>query len=145
METVAHARIRPGVLEDRLYQAKIAEHALERNTLVVLPTGLGKTAIALRVIAEHLQRYPTNSVLFLAPTRPLVEQHARSVRETLFAPPPVILTGTIAPDRRAELLRPPQIVVATPQVIANDLDQRAFDLGPYSLLVFDEAHRAVGD
>lgn len=145
MTTVEHPRVRPGVLDDRLYQERIAEAAVAHNTLVVLPTGLGKTAIALRVIAEFLLREPTRSILFLAPTRPLVVQHARSVASSLFAPEPLALTGAIPPDRRADLLRPPQVVVATPQVIANDLLEGGFPLATFSLLVFDEAHRAVGD
>lgn len=145
MTTVEHPRVRPGSLEDRLYQAEIARAAVDRNTLVVLPTGLGKTSIALRVIAELLRREPTRSVLFLAPTRPLVVQHARSVAQTLFAPEPLVLTGAIGPDRRAALLQPPQVVVATPQVIANDLEEGGFSLDGFSLIVFDEAHRAVGD
>ena len=145
MATVAHPRVRPGLLEDRVYQEQIAEVAVARNTLVVLPTGLGKTAIALRVIAEFLLRRPTESVLFLAPTRPLVVQHAREVARTLLAPEPLTLTGAIAPDRRAALLKPPQVVVATPQVIGNDLVANEFPLDTFSLIVFDEAHRAVGE
>jgi ERCC4-related helicase len=145
MATVEHPRVRPGVLEDRVYQEAIAREAIAHNTLAVLPTGLGKTSIALRVIAEFLLRDPTRSVLFLAPTRPLVVQHTRSVERTLFAPLPLTLTGAIPPDRRAELLRPPQVVVATPQVIANDLAEGGFPLDTFSLIVFDEAHRAVGD
>lgn len=145
MGTVEHPRIRPGTLEDRQYQGSIAEAAVDHNTLVVLPTGLGKTAIALRVAAEFLLRRPTESVLVLAPTRPLVVQHARSFARTLYAPDPLVLTGAIAPDRRAELLRPPQVVVATPQVIGNDLATGGFPLAAFSLLVIDEAHRAVGD
>ena len=143
--TAEHPRIRPGVLEDRAYQTAIARAAVDHNTLVVLPTGLGKTAIALRVAAEQLLREPTRSILFLAPTRPLVVQHAREAERTLFAPSPLILTGSIAPDRRAALLRPPQVVVATPQVVANDLEGAGFPLETFSLIVFDEAHRAVGD
>ncbi len=145
MGTVEHPRVRPGVLEDRLYQERIAETAVRFNTLVVLPTGLGKTAIALRVLAEYLLRTPTRSMLFLAPTRPLVVQHARSVAASLFAPEPLVLTGAIAPERRAELMHPPQVVVATPQVVANDLASGAFPLDTFSLIIFDEAHRAVGD
>ncbi len=145
METVEHPRLRPGVLEEREYQANIAAAAVRENTLVVLPTGLGKTAIALRVAAEFLLREPTRSVLFLAPTRPLVTQHARSVRDALLCPPPLVLTGEISPDRRQPLLSPPQVVVATPQVVANDLAGGGFPLGTFSLAIFDEAHRAVGD
>ena len=145
MGTVEHPRVRPGTLDDRLYQARIAEAACAHNTLVVLPTGLGKTAIALRVIAEFLRTRPTESVLFLAPTRPLVVQHAREVARSLFAPEPLTLTGAIPPERRADLLRPPQVVVATPQVIANDLGTGGFPLETFSLIVFDEAHRASGE
>ncbi|MGP8073169.1 MAG: helicase-related protein [Thermoplasmata archaeon] len=145
MPTVEHPRIRPGVLEEREYQAAIAASALDRNTLVVLPTGLGKTAIALRVIAEYLRRTPTQSVLLMAPTRPLVVQHAASVRRTVFSPDPITLTGAVPPERRVDLLHPPQVVVATPQVVANDLADGAFPLSTFSLIVFDEAHRAVGD
>jgi ERCC4-related helicase len=145
MGTVEHPRIRPGALEDRVYQARIADAAIDHNTLVVLPTGLGKTAIALRVAAESLLRQPTASILVLAPTRPLVVQHARSFAERLYAPTPLVLTGAIAPERRAALLHPPQIVVATPQVVGNDLAAGGFPLASFSLIVFDEAHRAVGD
>ncbi len=145
MPTVEHPRIRPGALEERQYQAAIAGTAVDRNTLVVLPTGLGKTAIALRVLAEMLRRHPERSLLVLAPTRPLVVQHARSIAETVVGPTPLVLTGAITPERRAELLRPPQVVVATPQVIANDLVREEFTLDGFSLIVFDEAHRAVGD
>ncbi|MGI0151152.1 MAG: DEAD/DEAH box helicase, partial [Thermoplasmata archaeon] len=145
MGTVEHPRIRPGTLEDRAYQASIALAAWAQNTLVVLPTGLGKTAIALRLIAEALLKEPTRSVLVLAPTRPLVAQHARSVVDFLFAPAPIVLTGAISPERRQQMLKPPQIIVATPQVIANDVAKGEFPLGELSLVVFDEAHRAVGD
>ncbi|MCI4346471.1 MAG: DEAD/DEAH box helicase, partial [Thermoplasmata archaeon] len=88
---------------------------------------------------------PTSSVLFLAPTRPLVVQHGREVERTLLAPAPVVLTGAVAPARRPELLHPPQVIVATPQVIARDLDSGSFPLSTISFAVFDEAHRAAGD
>src|SRR5579871_605567 len=97
MESVSHPIIKPGLLEDRVYQSRIAEAATHHNTLVVLPTGLGKTAIALRVIADALHREPGRSVLFLAPTRPLVIQHGRSVAHALDIPPPVVLTGNVPP------------------------------------------------
>ena len=97
----------PATLENRLYQETIAANAVGRNTLVVLPTGLGKTAIALRVIAEHLLRFPERSVLFLAPTRPLVVQHARSVGTTLFGPARSSSRGPSRPRsaRRSSILR----------------------------------------
>ncbi|HTT25901.1 MAG TPA: helicase-related protein [Thermoplasmata archaeon] len=145
MPTVEHPRIRPGVLEDRAYQAAIAGAALERPTLVVLPTGLGKTAVALRVVAETLRREPTRSILFLAPTRPLVLQHAKTLAETLLAPAPLVWTGHVAPEKRALEGPGPRVIVATPQVIAHDLAKGSLGIDEFSLVVFDEAHRAVGD
>jgi len=49
---VEHPMVREGVLEDREYQRRMVERALEANTLVVLPTALGKTVIAELVAAE---------------------------------------------------------------------------------------------
>lgn len=144
MSTVEHPLIRPGVLEDRDYQRVIADHALRENVLAVLPTGLGKTAIALRLMAEWRRRDPVHSILMLAPTRPLVEQHARVIRETLVGAEPLVVTGMLTPERRAPLLAPPQIVVATPQVISNDVASGQLDLSTFSLMIVDEAHRAVG-
>lgn len=145
MTFVEHPRIRPNVLEEREYQQRIVGTAINHNTLAVLPTGLGKTAIALRTIAEYWLRHPDQTILFLAPTRPLVVQHGRSVAETILAPPPLVLTGDVGPERRRTQAPGPGIWVATPQVIANDLAEGTFDLTNVSLLVFDEAHRAVGD
>jgi Fanconi anemia group M protein len=74
-----------------------------------------------------------------------VVQHARTIEAALLAPPPIVLTGAIPPEKRTDLLHPPQIVVATPQVIGNDLLRSDFPLAQFGLVVFDEAHRAVGD
>ena len=68
-------------IEVREYQRAIAKSALESNTLVVLPTGLGKTVVALLVAVERLGMFPDGKVLVLAPTRPLVLQHARFFKE----------------------------------------------------------------
>ena len=63
------------MLTPREYQQKIFETAVKKNTLVVLPTGLGKTLIALLLAKERLNKFPNSKIVFLAPTRPLVEQH----------------------------------------------------------------------
>jgi ERCC4-related helicase len=64
-----------GEMEPREYQQKIAKTASSSNTLVVLPTGLGKTMIAVMVAAERMERFPESKVMVLAPTKPLVLQH----------------------------------------------------------------------
>jgi Fanconi anemia group M protein len=69
---VDHPMMRERTVEARGYQLEIATRALEANTLVVLPTALGKTVIAELVTAEVLNRYPGCRVMVLAPTKPLV-------------------------------------------------------------------------
>ena len=65
----------------RKYQEEIAKTCIEKNTLVVLPTGLGKTLIALMVAIERMKKYPTEKILILAPTKPLAEQHVESFKK----------------------------------------------------------------
>ena len=144
---VDHPLIRRGTIEDRDYQRNIADSCLKRSTLVVLPTGMGKTVIAARVIAEVLRSHG-GTILFLAPTKPLVEQHAAFLRDVLVvdAERIAVFTGEVtAPEERELLWRTSKIVASTPQVIRNDLKQGRIDLEGVSLIVFDEAHRAVGN
>ena len=58
----------------RQYQCNIAKNALTWNTLVVLPTGLGKTLIAAVVMYNYYRWFPTGKIVFMAPTKPLVAQ-----------------------------------------------------------------------
>ncbi len=141
---VSHQLIKPDTVEDRAYQTSIARSCAQRPTLVVLPTGIGKTMIAVLVIAEMLKRQK-GKVLFLAPTKPLVEQHAQTLRDVLLVEEPAVFTGEMPPEERREAWAKYSIVVSTPQVIVNDIISGELSLDGVSLLVFDEAHRAVGD
>ena len=133
-------------IERREFQIKIANSAVNENTLVVVPTGLGKTVIALILIAESLKKN-NDKILFLAPTKPLVTQHTGFLKEYLTIKKDEIttFTGEISPEKRAKMWRDNKIIVSTPQVIQNDLLSRRIDLKDTSLIVFDEAHHAVGD
>jgi ERCC4-related helicase/ERCC4-type nuclease len=142
-EYVQHPLIVPGSVEARTYQLALAKAALKNSSMIVLPTGLGKTVVALLVIATRLDR--GGRVLFLAPTKPLVEQHAEFLRSHLCASV-VVLTGEIPARKRVELWRgEAQVIVSTPQVIENDLVAERFALSRIKLIIFDEAHRAVGN
>lgn len=66
--------IYPTNLPVRNYQLEITRTALFNNTLVALPTGLGKTLIAAVVIYNYQRWYPSRKILFMAPTKPLVSQ-----------------------------------------------------------------------
>jgi Fanconi anemia group M protein len=139
-----HELIRPESVELRDYQVNVANAAISESTLVVLPTGLGKTVVALIVVADTLSK-KGGKVLLMAPTKPLVEQHAKFLREHLLKHDPVVFTGEVNPGRRMEEWADAKVIVSTPQVIENDLDEGRIDLRDLSLAVFDEAHRATGD
>ncbi len=141
---IEHELIKPSSVEQRDYQQNIASAAVKESTLVVLPTGMGKTVVALIVIAETLHQ-GKGKVLFMAPTKPLVEQHAGFLRQFLPRFEPAVFTGEVPPRERKEIWRESRLVVSTPQVIENDLDEGRMGLDGVDLVVFDEAHRAVGD
>ena len=135
-----------GLLEKRRYQLELAETAAAAHTLVCLPTGLGKTAVSLLVTAERLAEHGGTSVL-LAPTKPLVQQHAAFYREALRIDDEeiVVFTGAVRPDDRAELWESARVVCATPQVIENDLVGNRVSLSDVTHITFDECHRATGN
>jgi Fanconi anemia group M protein len=136
-----------GVLEDRRYQRRLADAALEGHTLVCLPTGLGKTTVSLLVTAERLAGEVIHKSLLLAPTKPLVTQHAEFYRAALDVPDDeiVVYTGETRPDDRADLWQGARVVVATPEVVENDLVGSRIDLSDVVHCTFDECHRATGD
>ena len=138
--------IAPDSIEFRQYQENIATSASKANTLAVLPTGLGKTIIALLVIAEELKK-EKNKILFLAPTKPLVLQHAQFLKQFLTMDDESIdvFTGEISPEKRKTQWKNARIIVSTPQVIENDLISKQIDLKDVSFIVFDEVHRTVGN
>ncbi len=137
-----HVHLLPQTVEKRLFQLDLAATALKSSSLVVVPTGLGKTVIALMVI---LARMDKGRILFLAPTKPLVEQHAIFLQRVLKDKNLVsMMTGESPPEKRIQSWSQSRIVVSTPQVIENDLLSRRIDLEDVSLVIFDEAHRAVG-
>ena len=67
----------------RDYQKNMFNTCKEKNCLVVLPTGLGKTLIALMLTIQRMVEIPGEKVLCLAPTRPLAEQHLNSFTKNI--------------------------------------------------------------
>jgi Fanconi anemia group M protein len=143
---VDHPLLNPGFIERRAYQTQLADAAVDAHTLVCLPTGLGKTTVSLLVTADRLESVG-GRVLFLAPTKPLVQQHAEFYREALDIPDEeiVVFTGEIRPEDRADRWTDARIVVATPQVVENDLVGSRISLADVTHLTFDECHRATGE
>jgi ERCC4-related helicase len=152
MSFITHPLIKPESIDSREYQLSIAMRALDANTMVILPTGLGKTAVALLVAASRLYN-EGGRVLMLAPTKPLVEQHLRFFerylllknREGSDVSPFVMFTGEASPDQRTGEWNNATVILATPQVVKNDLIAGRYTLKDVSLLIVDECHRAVGN
>ncbi len=143
---VDHPLLTPGLIERRRYQERLAEAARETHTLVCLPTGLGKTTVSLLVTAGRLHGIGGTAML-LAPTKPLVRQHADFYREALTVPDDevVVFTGEVSPEDRGETFDDARVVIATPQVVENDLVGGRISLADVTHLTFDECHRASGD
>ncbi len=131
----------------RLYQETILATCTQKNTLVVLPTGMGKTAISFLLAAHRLKLYPNSKVAVLSPTKPLAEQHLQTFKRHLDIDEEkiVLVTGFVSPEKRKELWEKATIIISTPQGMENDVISGRIKLEDVSLLVFDEGHRAIGD
>lgn len=132
-------------IKPRKYQEEIYKTCIDNNCLVVLPTGLGKTLIALMLTINRIKKYPKEKVLFLAPTKPLIEQHLNYFKNHL---PELfgdmqLFTGAIKAEERKKIWQTADIIFSTPQCISNDLKKNFYDLKNVSLLIEDEAHRCV--
>ncbi len=146
MTFVNHPLIKEEALQSRVYQETMLAEAVKKNVLCVLPTGMGKTPIAIMLVAIMLEKKPDKKILVMAPTKPLVAQHYETfmnklkVEEDRFA----FITGNISPKKRGLLYEEHDIIFATPQTISNDIKTGRLGLKNFSLAVFDEAHHAIG-
>ncbi|KAJ2084338.1 3'-5' DNA helicase [Coemansia sp. RSA 988] len=150
----------------RAYQQGAIQRCIFQNTLVALPTGMGKTLIAAVVMANYALWFPNSMSIFLAPTKPLVAQQTQACRGLICAlfnracslnssrPRQEFgsswvaeMNGNIHPTKRRTLWSESRFVFSTPQILQNDLKSGVLD-GDNSrrivLLVIDEAHRATG-
>ena len=129
----------------RDYQNTIFETCKEKDCLVVLPTGTGKTLIALMLAIERFKKFPLEKIVILAPTRPLIEQHFESFKKSLPEDwaDMQLFTGKTVADKRKEIWRTAEFIFSTPQCIANDLDKNLYKLDEVALLVVDECHRCL--
>ncbi|MDO5814066.1 MAG: DEAD/DEAH box helicase [Methanobrevibacter sp.] len=141
---INHPLLKKDAIESRLYQQILAGDVLKKgNTMVVAPTALGKTIVAILVAADRLNKVKNSKVLVLAPSKPLAIQHEESFKEFLTLPC-TSLTGAIKTDERIKRWEESRIISATPQTVESDLLNGRYDLSNVSLIVFDECHHGVG-
>ncbi|KAF9146052.1 3'-5' DNA helicase [Mortierella sp. GBA39] len=131
----------------RDYQYNIIRRALYTNTLVSLPTGLGKTFIAAVVMLNYFRWFPKSKIVFMAPTRPLVNQQIEACFNICGIPQEatVELTGQSNPALRQQVWKDKRVFFCTPQILNNDLKSGLCPAKDLVCLVVDEAHRATGN
>ena len=132
-------------IKPREYQKQIFNSCKEKNCLVVLPTGIGKTLIALMLTIYTQKKFPATKTLFLAPTRPLAEQHLEYFQKhlpELFAEL-TLFTGKTPAEKRRKIWETSDIIFSTPQCISNDLKNELYNLEDVTLLIEDECHRCL--
>ena len=132
-------------LSPRKYQFAIFQTCKKKDTLVVLPTGTGKTLLATMLSIERFKKFPLQKILILAPTKPLIEQHYESFKKNL---PDTwadmqLFTGKTSSEKRKEIWQTAEFIFSTPQCIANDIKKELYSLNEVSLLIIDEAHRCL--
>ncbi|XP_045766127.1 Fanconi anemia group M protein [Maniola jurtina] len=131
----------------RDYQFNIIRAAILKNTLVSLPTGLGKTFIAAVIMYNYYRWYPLGKIVFTAPTRPLVAQQIEACYKIVALPPTdtIEMTGHMPVNTRKTHWQTKRVFFATPQVIYNDIKSGICPAQKIRCLVIDEAHRARGN
>ena len=133
----------------REYQRRLFELAKERNIIVHLGTGMGKTLIAVLLIKHYLQLDPTKRILFLVPSHALVLQQGDVLRANL-----ACRVGTAS--HRQELFGLGQgadreelcasaVLVSTHGAMKHLLASYGdiFSMDRVSLLVLDECHNCL--
>ncbi|XP_073782912.1 Fanconi anemia group M protein isoform X4 [Danio rerio] len=139
--------IYPTNLPLREYQLRVCEAALLQNTLVCLPTGLGKTFIASVLMYNYYRWFPAGKIVFMAPTKPLVAQQIEACYRVMGIPQEhtAELTGSTAAPQRRSLWSSRRVFFLTPQVMVNDLCRNTCPAAQVRCVVIDEAHKATGN
>ncbi|NMC04579.1 MAG: DEAD/DEAH box helicase family protein, partial [Candidatus Lokiarchaeota archaeon] len=136
-------------LAPRPYQASAARASIGRNTLLVLPTGLGKTIVALLHVQAILSSAPAGISLMMAPTKALLVQHRDLFQRHLAIPGAAlaIVDGETTPDNRRtfyqSLAGKRVVLFMTPQTVQHDLEKGRLPREAIIDLVVDEAHHAT--
>ncbi|TFK66832.1 P-loop containing nucleoside triphosphate hydrolase protein [Pluteus cervinus] len=135
----------------RGYQLEMLHTSLQKNIIIALDTGSGKTHIAVLRIKREIEIEETKLCWFLAPTVTLCKQQ-KSVIETALPVSVGIISGESDPNQWKDqtlwekVLGTHRVMVSTPQVLLDALRHGYVVLGrDVSLLIFDEAHHAVSN
>lgn len=134
-------------VSERDYQFEMSQRGVTANTLVILPTSIGKTFIGTILIFNFYRWFPTGKILFLAPTCPLIDQQYQSTKRITQIPKgdTAKLTASIDPKSRSQIWQNKRVFFATPQTVQNDLESGVCPATRIVLIVIDEAYHARGN
>ncbi|KAK5112097.1 hypothetical protein LTR62_004439 [Meristemomyces frigidus] len=134
----------------RSYQQEMLERSMDRNAIVVMPTGSGKTLVAVARIRAELERSDnTKLIWFLANSVELSNQHFKTLSHYLPAYRIISLTGADGVDNWSTVqlwdavLLNVRVVVGTPAVLKDALGHGFVHMSRLALIVFDEAHHTI--
>ncbi|XP_051842220.1 interferon-induced helicase C domain-containing protein 1 [Antechinus flavipes] len=138
----------------RSYQMEVAKPALEgKNIIICLPTGSGKTRVAVYIAKDHLDKKKKASepgkVMVLVNKVPLVEQHYRKEFKP-FLKNWYRVIG-VSGDSQLKISFPEvvitnDVIISTAQILENSLlnsengDDDGVQLSDFSLIIIDECH-----
>ncbi|GFR76989.1 endoribonuclease Dicer homolog 1 [Elysia marginata] len=141
----------------RAYQLELLQKAMAKDTVIYLPTGTGKTLVAVLTIGLMLEENKTRPILFLVDKVLLVLQQEKYIREQLkgkkFTRPDVykencmterellvmVICGGLFSKRDVPIWKH-DIIVTTADFCINMLDRGWIHWNDFSLVVLDEVH-----
>lgn len=126
----------------RAYQEQAVKDISDKNSVVVMPTGSGKTLVAAECLKIRLSNMCNSKKgLFLVPTCDLVTQQAEVLKDW---------TKLRAKEFMGGMAIPPisefDILVSTPDAFRKlQMRQQSFAWSLFSICVFDEVHHVLKD
>eukprot|EP00794_Sanderia_malayensis_P004794 gene4794-5421_t len=129
----------------RSYQVEAYVEALQRDLVVILDTGLGKTLIASMVMSRMKQLNPHRMTLMLVDRIPLVFQQGRAIMDDTGLRV-CCICGENRTERRMKQLHDGtfDVLVITAGCFNELINQKCIQIDDFSVIVFDECHHATG-
>ncbi|XP_053141257.1 interferon-induced helicase C domain-containing protein 1 [Hemicordylus capensis] len=138
----------------RDYQMEVAKPALEgKNIILCLPTGSGKTRVAVYIAKDHLDKRreakEQGKVIVLVNKVPLVEQHFRKEFKPYLKHWYKVIGLSGSSQLKIsfpEVVRDNDVIICTAQILENALfsaetdEEEGVQLSVFSLIIIDECH-----
>ena len=127
----------------RKYQIEAFREALLRNSIIVIPTGKGKTFIASLVIHRFKKLNPNRLAIFIVPRIPLVFQQSSVItRDTLLRVEKCCSETTTTETKKNICNGFFDVLVITDGQLYKFLQEGFLRVSDFCVVVFDECHHA---